>query len=220
MEELIALRIKQIAQREEDIGVAKATVMKTCQRAIDDYMKRHARQIRDRGFEVGTWVLMHETWLNAQQGNKGTLRQVGPYVVVWQLPSGSYKIAEIDRMHICNHVAASRLKLFYFREDHQEMKMLGLVADANMQIVCSSGCPLEPVFALPIVPQYSTLGQMANAELPHRYIDYMQGSIIEAPDAAYVNAGQPLQFDGPAVLLSTNIKGALEWQASAGRPRW
>ncbi|EMD30665.1 hypothetical protein CERSUDRAFT_101117 [Gelatoporia subvermispora B] len=141
-------------------------------------------------------------------------------MVVWQLPSGSYEIAEIDGTHIRNHVAASQLKLFYFREDHQEMKTPGLVADANMQMVRSSGCPLEPVFAAPVVPQYSTLGQMADAQLPHRYIDYMQGSIIEAPDATYVGAGQPLQFDGPRVLLCTDIKDALKRQTESGRPWW
>ncbi|EMD31013.1 hypothetical protein CERSUDRAFT_60606 [Gelatoporia subvermispora B] len=219
-EELLALRAIQIARREEDIGVAKANTMKTRQRAIDDYMKRNARRVRERRFEPGTWVLVHETWLDAQHGNKGALRWAGPYVVVRQLPSGSYEIAEIDGTRIRDHVAASRLKLFYFRDDHQEMKTPGLVGDADMLLVRSSGCPREPVFAAPIVPQYPTLGQLADAPTPHRYIDYMRGSLVESPDAAYVNAGRPLQFNGPEVLLNTDIRDALRRQAAVGRPWW
>ena len=119
-EDLLALRIMQLARREHDIGTAIDHLTTERQRAIDDFHRCNAPQIRTGTLQPGTWVLLHETWLNAQHGNKGALRWAGPFVVDCHLPrSGSYRLRELDGTIIRATAPADRLKVFYFRDDHQ-----------------------------------------------------------------------------------------------------
>ncbi|TFY61408.1 hypothetical protein EVJ58_g4516 [Rhodofomes roseus] len=123
-EDLIAIRIQQIERRDAVLGEATEQLRKSRQRAVDDFMRKHATQIVDGVYEPGTWVLVHETWLDAQHGNKGALRWAGPYVVHERYPSGSYCIRELDGTVLKEHVAASRLRLFFYRADRQVMMTL------------------------------------------------------------------------------------------------
>lgn len=120
-EDLLTIRLQQIARKEEHIGKAVDNLKESRQRSVDDYNKKHARSMVE-GYEPGTWVLVHETWLDNQHGNKGALRWAGPYVVQERHPSGSsYAIRELNGVMLKETVAASRLKLFYYRDDHQVM---------------------------------------------------------------------------------------------------
>ncbi|KAI0323875.1 hypothetical protein GY45DRAFT_1228530, partial [Cubamyces sp. BRFM 1775] len=108
-------RIKQLARREEDIGRAVEQQYQSRLRAVNDFMRRNAHRIRTEGYEPGTWVLVHETWLDVQHGHKGALRWAGPYVVFKRDESGSYLLRELDGTLLRVRVAGSRLRLFYFR---------------------------------------------------------------------------------------------------------
>ena len=120
-EDLLALRTKQLARREEDIGTATEHLKESRQRAADDANRRNEHRLRDDIFEPGTWVLIHETWLDNQHGNKGALRWAGPYAVVQRHPSGSYALRELDGTLLKESVAGSRLKIFHFRDKLQTM---------------------------------------------------------------------------------------------------
>ena len=120
-EDLLAIRIQQIERRESVLGEATENVRASRQRSVDDFMRRNEKVIQLSQYEPGTWVLVHETWLNAQHGNKGALRWAGPYVVHERYPSGSYCIRELDGTVLKEHVAANRLRLFFFRDDHQTL---------------------------------------------------------------------------------------------------
>lgn len=129
-EDLLTLRARQLERREEDIGIASENVLKTRQRAVDDYMKRNAHRIRHEPYEVGTWVLLHETWLDGQHGNKGALRWAGPYVV-HSRRENTYMLRELDGSLLRSHVAGSRLKMFYFRDDLQTLRTFSARAHAD-----------------------------------------------------------------------------------------
>lgn len=73
-EDLITLYTQQIAQREEHLRKATKETVHTRQSAIDNYMKKNVKHISSGIFEPGTWVLVHEMWLDCQLGNKGSLR--------------------------------------------------------------------------------------------------------------------------------------------------
>ncbi|EKM51440.1 uncharacterized protein PHACADRAFT_102853, partial [Phanerochaete carnosa HHB-10118-sp] len=88
-------------------------------------------RIRDEPLEPGTWVLVHETWLDNQHGNKGALRWAGPYVIVQRHPSGSYSLRELDGTLLKESVSGSRLKLFYFR-DHDQSMTAAAAADVSV----------------------------------------------------------------------------------------
>ena len=119
-EDLLALRIKQLARREEDIGIAVEHLTIARQRAIDDYHRRNASRIRMDNLKPGTWVLLHETWLDAQHGNKGALHWAGPFVIDSLLSrSRSYHLREIDGTLLRATAPADRLKIFYYREKLQ-----------------------------------------------------------------------------------------------------
>ncbi|KAI0645472.1 hypothetical protein C8Q79DRAFT_910580 [Trametes meyenii] len=122
-EDLLSVRIKQLARREQDIGQATETLLKTRQRAVDDFMKRNHHRIRREPYAEGTWVLLHETWLDKQHGNKGALRWAGPYMVSRAHDNGSYQIRELDGTPLRSAVAGSRLRIyFYFRDELQTLR--------------------------------------------------------------------------------------------------
>ncbi|KIP01286.1 hypothetical protein PHLGIDRAFT_49255, partial [Phlebiopsis gigantea 11061_1 CR5-6] len=114
-------RTRQLARRESDIGTAVEHLEQSRCRAAADRDQRRERTMRTEPLEPGTWVLVHETWLDNQHGNKGALRWAGPYVVHCQHPSGAYALRELDGTLLRESVAASRLKLFHFRDEHQTM---------------------------------------------------------------------------------------------------
>ncbi|TFY52589.1 hypothetical protein EVJ58_g9929 [Rhodofomes roseus] len=120
-EDLLAIRVQQIERRDKVLGEATEHLRQSRQRAIDDFMRKYARQIELGDYAPGTWVVVHETWLDAQHGNKGALRWAGPYIIHERYPSGSYCIRELDGTVLKEHVAASRLRLFFYRADHQTM---------------------------------------------------------------------------------------------------
>ncbi|KAI9063701.1 hypothetical protein FKP32DRAFT_1550777, partial [Trametes sanguinea] len=124
-------RIKQLARREQDIGTAVDNLYQSRKRAVDDFMKRNAHRIRDDGYDLGMWVLVHETWLDKQHGNKGALRWAGPYIVHSRCENNTYLLRELDGTLFRSRVAGSRLKLFYFRDDLQTLRTSSVASFAD-----------------------------------------------------------------------------------------
>ena len=79
--DLIAIRIQQILRRDKKLVEVHEQQRITRQRAVDDFNKKFEKVLVDNDFEVGTWVLVHETWLDTQQGNKGALHWTGPFII-------------------------------------------------------------------------------------------------------------------------------------------
>ena len=121
-EDLLALRMQQILRRDEKLVLAMAQQKKVRQRAVDDFNRKHAHYLSSGSFVLGTWVLLHETWLDSQMGNKGALRWTGPYIVHRQLRDTTYQLRELDGTVMRGSVAANRLKIFYYREEHQTIR--------------------------------------------------------------------------------------------------
>ena len=92
---------------------------KVHQRAVDNFNCKHAHYLSSGSFVVGTWVLLHETWLDSQMGHKGALRWTGPYIVHHQLHNTTYQLQELGGTVMRGSVAANCLKVFYYREEHQ-----------------------------------------------------------------------------------------------------
>ena len=84
-------------------------------------LKKHEKRLVSGEYEPGTWVLVHETWLDRQLGNKGALRWAGPYVIHSRHHNNNYHLRELDGSLIKEAVPAPRLKIFYYREDRQTM---------------------------------------------------------------------------------------------------
>lgn len=123
-EDLLTLRTKQIGRRDEHLGPASAEATRTRQKAIDNYMKKNEKRLVNGDYEPGTWVLVHETWLDRQLGNKGHLRFAGPYIVHSKHQNNNYRLRELDGSLIKEAVPAARLKIFFYRTDFQTMSTL------------------------------------------------------------------------------------------------
>ena len=121
-EDLLAMRMQQILRRDKKLVLAMEQQKRVRQRAVDDFNSKHERQLSSGDFLLGTWVLLHETWLDSQMGNKGALRWTGPYIVHRKLRDTTYQLRELDGTVMRGSVAANRLKIFYYREEHQTVR--------------------------------------------------------------------------------------------------
>jgi hypothetical protein len=96
------------------------------QRSVDDFNRRYEKYFVNNDFDIGTWVLVHETWLDDQQGNKDAPRWSGPFVVHQKLSDHTYRLREIDGTVKRGKIAKDRLKIFYFREENQTVKSVSM----------------------------------------------------------------------------------------------
>ena len=118
-EDLITIRTLQISRRDTVLLDALEHQKKRRQRSVDDFNKRYEKYFVENDFDIGTWVLLHETWLNDQHGNKGVPRWSGPFAIHQKLSDYSYRLREIDGTVKRGKVAKDRLKIFYYREENQ-----------------------------------------------------------------------------------------------------
>ena len=104
--DLLALRIRQLAKREEDLAMAAETLRKARLASKKVFEKRFfARLIRSE-HKPGTLVLIRN--MNERR-SKSEPRYFGPYQVVRRTKGGSYVLAEMDGAEFTDRMAAFRL---------------------------------------------------------------------------------------------------------------
>ena len=86
---------------------------------------------------LGLGVLLHETWLDSQMGHKGALRWTGPHIVHRQMHDTTYQLRELDGTVMQGSIAASRLKVFYYREEHQTIRTVQ-TAEYSLHVAAAS----------------------------------------------------------------------------------
>ena len=141
-EDLLALRMQQILRRDKKLVLALEQQKRVRQRAVDNFNRKHEHYLSSGSFIIGTWVLLHETWLDSQMGNKGALRWTGPYIVHRQLRDTTYQLRELDGTVMRGSVAANRLKVFYYREEHQMVRTVQ-PAEFSLHVAASSSSSLH-----------------------------------------------------------------------------
>ena len=141
-EDLLALRMQQILRRDKKLVLALEQQKRVRQRAVDNFNRKHEHYLSSGSFIIGTWVLLHETWLDSQMGNKGALRWTGPYIVHRQLRDTTYQLRELDGTVMQGSVAANRLKVFYYREEHQTVRTVQ-PAEFSLHVAASSSSSLH-----------------------------------------------------------------------------
>ena len=115
-EELLALRVRQLQRREEDIEAALATMTRE-----RDKMAAAACgwDSRPRPLELGDWVVVRQETLehHHRAERKFTRRWAGPYVVSTADPTTStYGLRELDGTLIKHRYPGKRVKLFRRRD--------------------------------------------------------------------------------------------------------
>ena len=114
-EELLALQIRQLEQREDDIEAAKAR-LKTARLKNEAFDQRH--RLRPRRFIEGDWVLGYDSSLNNQHraARKFLRRWFGPNVVKKVEHNATYRLTELDSTPLALPIAGKRIKVFKWRE--------------------------------------------------------------------------------------------------------
>lgn len=137
-DDLLAIRAQQILRRDKDVVIALNQQKKARQKSVDDFNLKYSKYLTNNDFELGTWVLAHETWLDNQMGNKGALRWTGPYIVHERRERGGYRLRELDGTVMRDTFAPSRLKIFYYRTDHQTLKTVDRISYAVHKVASGS----------------------------------------------------------------------------------
>lgn len=81
MEELIALHAQQLVKCDKELVLTLKQQKESQWKAVDNFNKKHEKYLISNDFDIGTWVLVRETWLDGQKGNKGVLHWMGPYII-------------------------------------------------------------------------------------------------------------------------------------------
>lgn len=124
-EDLLATQIRQLVRRDEKLVIALERQKEARKKSVDAFYEKYKGQLSDGQFAEGTWVLVHETWIKGQKGHKFALRWSGPFVIHRWLKDTTYQLRELDGAVKRESVAASRIKIFYFREEYQTVRMAG-----------------------------------------------------------------------------------------------
>jgi hypothetical protein len=125
-EELLAIRIRQLEQRSEDVEIALKRLQEARLKNKARFDKRH--RLRPRAIEEGDWVLVYDSSLDNQHSTlrKFAKRWFGPYVVVTVHDNATYLLKELDGTRLKIPIAGKRVKIFKRRdgeinvEDHVE----------------------------------------------------------------------------------------------------
>ncbi|KAL3698249.1 hypothetical protein R1sor_012325 [Riccia sorocarpa] len=120
-ETLLALRIRQLEHREEDLADAQEKLKQARLKNKLRFDKTH--RLRPKQIKVGDWVLVYDSSLENQHSTtrKFSRRWFGPYVVLAVNDNATYLLRELDGTPLRLAIAGKRVKLFKRRDDTSEL---------------------------------------------------------------------------------------------------
>ena len=115
--DLLALRIRQLQKRPEDMEKAAETLRKHRFKSKEQFEQRFRQRIMRNSYEPGTLVLIRNTPIEKSMDRKHKPRYGGPYEVVRQTKGGSYVLRELDGALCRQAYAAFRIIPYISRGD-------------------------------------------------------------------------------------------------------
>lgn len=114
--ELLALRVRQLEKKEEDVDRAAETIRKSRMRSKEVFEMRYKRRLTKREYKEGELVLVRNKAIEEELDRKHKPRYLGPFAVVRRTKGGSYVLKELDGSVSRRGIAASRLLPYYARD--------------------------------------------------------------------------------------------------------
>ena len=116
-EELLALRIRQLERRPEDLDLALTKLHEARLKNKQRFDKNH--RLRPQKIEEGDWVLVYDSSLDNQHSStrKFSKRWFGPYVVGTVHDNATYRLKELDGTTLATTIAGKRVKIFKKRHE-------------------------------------------------------------------------------------------------------
>jgi hypothetical protein len=121
--ELLALRIRQLQKRPEDLEQAAQALIKSRFRSKAQFEKRFMRRLRRAPLKAGDLVLIRNTRIEQEMNRKHKPRYLGPYVLREPKTSGTWSINELDGTPSRTSVAGFRI-LPYIARDQRTIDQL------------------------------------------------------------------------------------------------
>ncbi|RDX44195.1 hypothetical protein OH76DRAFT_1359991 [Lentinus brumalis] len=115
------MRARQIERRDASLEQAHERLRASRKRAIEDQAKRHHHQFDFSDYQEGMYVWLRESRLDEIKGGKGEWTYAGPYIIHEKRANDSFVLRELSGAILKGHVNIRRLRLFYFRPDHQTL---------------------------------------------------------------------------------------------------
>ena len=115
--DLIGLRARQLAKRDEDLVKIHDNVVKSRFSSIAKFEKHFKNTIHDYNFQPGDLVLVLNKKIEPESNAKCRPRYFGPLIVVQRSTEGSYHLAEVDGALSKLKFAAFRLIPYHARSD-------------------------------------------------------------------------------------------------------
>ena len=116
--DLLALRIRQLEKRPEDLARAAAIIKASRLRSKEQFEKHFERRLMKRAYKPGELVLVRNTAIEKELDRKTKPRYLGPYQVVRQTKGGSYVLQELDGTINRHGWAAFRLLPYFPRSEN------------------------------------------------------------------------------------------------------
>jgi hypothetical protein len=111
-EELLALRMRQLERRSEDLEDAVHKLREARLKNKEYFDKTY--RLRPTPIHEGDWVLVHDSSLDHQHSTirKFSRRWFGPYVVLTVFDNATYSLRELDGTPLKTRIAGKRIKIF------------------------------------------------------------------------------------------------------------
>ncbi len=122
-DQLIALRIRQLEKREQDIHDAAQQLAEARFKSKEQFERRYAKRLRRKSYEGGEMVLVRNSEVEKELDRKSKPRYLGPYTIIRRTKGGSYVLREPDGTVMRRGVAPFRL-LPYITRNSDHMRTL------------------------------------------------------------------------------------------------
>jgi len=85
-------------------------VMKNQKKSVEEHIRKNKNRMIDYDFQPGEWVLvLNKSKPAKDEGREGRAGYVGPWIVVYRLRSGAYRLAKLNEAVSHLKFAACRL---------------------------------------------------------------------------------------------------------------
>jgi hypothetical protein len=121
--DLLALRVRQLEKRPEDIAQAAASLRKYRCASKTRFEEKFHHLFHKRDFEPGELVLMRNSAIESSMDRKSKPRYLGPFIVARRTKRGSYVLRELDGTFKRKTIAAFRLAPYITRNKEALAKL-------------------------------------------------------------------------------------------------
>jgi transposase InsO family protein len=123
-EQLLALRIRQLEKRQEDLAAAALALRKARFKSKEEFEWKYRKRMKREFYKSGQLVLVRNSEQEMRLNRKTKPRYLGPYEVCRRTKGGSYVLKELDGSILKEGVAAFRLLPYVSRHDKSLLKQI------------------------------------------------------------------------------------------------